>query len=128
MVWANLDVSENFIVSELFLNVLTFFKALVALSFGKSISYTVISVNSLFTNRSSKLLLSVALNSWYLTLSLAKLASLTKLSSNSFASSLFSSNLPIFFFPMISAFNLLLMTFLLTSSTHSTKRFSKSLL
>jgi hypothetical protein len=55
-----------------------------------------------------------------------KLANLRRLSSNSFASSLFSSNFPIFFLPMISALSRLLMTFLLTSSTQSTNRFSIS--
>ena len=117
----------NLIESELFFSVFIYLRLLfVCYLFGNKISYTFSKVCSLLTNRSNKLFLSWVVNSEYLTLSLAKLASFNKLSSNSYASSLFSSNRPIFFFPTISALSRLLMTFLRTSSTQSTNRFSKS--
>ena len=127
------DFIPIFIVSELFFKVVICLKLellcpseLPPCFLGKSISYIFSNVFSLFTNKSSRLFLSYDVNSVNLTLSFARLASLSKLSSNSLASALFSSNLPIFFFPIISAFNLLLITFLLTSSTQSTNRFSRS--
>lgn len=119
-------------VSELFLSADICFRELIFCCWtfwrlGNKISYTFNKVFSLFTNRSNKLFRSWVVNSENLTFSLARFANLSKLSSNSLASSLFSSNLPIFFLPMISDLSLRLMTFLLTSSTQSTNRFSRSL-